>query len=74
MHACVRVCVRARWQASVCVCMTCVDSCGHVCVQNKNRLDIAKLREDDEDITGGYIIEYKHGDNAKNEPEINCTM
>ena len=43
-------------------------------VQNTNRLDIAKLREDDEDITGGYIIEYKHGDNAKNEPEINCTM
>ena len=44
------------------------------CLQNKNRLDIAKLREDDEDITGGYIMEYKHGDNAKNEPEINCTM
>ena len=43
-------------------------------LQNKNRLDIAKLREDDEDITGGYIMEYKHGDNAKNEPEINCTM
>lgn len=44
------------------------------CVQNTNRLDIAKLRDDDEDITGGYIIEYKHGDNAKNEPEINLTM
>lgn len=43
-------------------------------LQNKNRLDIAKLTEDDDDITGGYIIEYKHGDNPKNDPEINCTM
>ncbi|KAL3138924.1 hypothetical protein ABBQ32_005741 [Trebouxia sp. C0010 RCD-2024] len=42
--------------------------------QNKNRLNIAKLRVDDEDITGGYIIEYKHGDNPKNEPEINCAI
>ena len=49
----------------VCVC---------VCVQNKNRLDIAKLSKDDDDITGGYIIEYKHGDNPKNEPAINLTM
>lgn len=48
--------------------------CDYACVQNKNRLDIAKLTKDDDDITGGYIIEYKHGDNPKNEPSINLTM
>lgn len=42
--------------------------------QTKPRLDLAKLKSDDDDITGGYILEYRHGDNFKNEPTINSTM
>ena len=43
-------------------------------VQTKERLDLAKLKTNDTDITGGYILEYRHGDNFKNEPTINSTM
>lgn len=43
-------------------------------VQAKNRVDIAKNSKNDTDLTGGYILEYKHGDNPKNEPTINNTM
>ena len=43
-------------------------------VQTKPRLDLAKLKDDDDDITGGYILEYRHGDNFKDEPTINSTM
>ncbi|DBB02648.1 TPA: hypothetical protein ACH3X3_011616 [Trebouxia sp. C0006] len=41
---------------------------------SKPRLNLAKLKDDDNDITGGYILEYRHGDNAKNEPTINSTI
>jgi len=43
-------------------------------MQSKPRLNLAKLKDDDNDITGGYILEYRHGDNFKNEPTINSTM
>ncbi|DBA72087.1 TPA: hypothetical protein ACH3X2_010812 [Trebouxia sp. C0005] len=42
--------------------------------QSKPRLNLAKLKDDDHDITGGYILEYRHGDNFKNEPTINSTI
>ena len=43
-------------------------------MQSKPRLNLAKLKDDDDDITGGYILEYRHGDNFKDEPTINSTM
>ena len=43
-------------------------------LQTPDRLNLSKLKKEDDDITGGYILEYKHGDNPKGQPTINNTM
>ena len=45
----------------------------NACVQGKDRINVTD-NNDPSDITGGYIGEYKHGQNEKGQPTINGTF